>query len=109
MNLSLDTDGSKRLPAINAGVLKSLVSGKKALASLSRVKPLKAGLTLQQKKYAIGVLTVFNLGVIGATVAQDHSSRVQDVKAIEDFVAPTPEKNRIAVKPVKSLPQSYLR
>src|SRR5690606_30735291 len=59
----------------------------------------KHNITLQQKKYMIGVLTILNLGLIGATVAQDHTTRVQDMRTIESILSPQPAKSRV-VKPV---------
>lgn len=99
MKLSLDSDGSRRMPAIDAGVFKPLQ--KFAKSNFAQVAPLKSGLTLQQKKYLIGALMALNLGLIGATVARDHTSRMQDVRAIESMFAATTEQNRVAVKPVK--------
>ena len=62
MKLSLDSDGSRRMPAINAGSFKPLQKFVKS--NFAQVAPLKGGLTLQQKKYLIGALMALNLGLI---------------------------------------------
>lgn len=86
------------MPAINAGFSKPL--SKLNISSFTK-SPFKTGLTLQQKKYLIGALVVLNLGLVGATVARDHTSRIQDARAIESMFASAHDQSRVAIKPVR--------
>lgn len=89
------------MPAINAGLHMSLPKFVKP--NFTPVSSRKSRLTLQQKKYLIGALLVLNLGLIGATIARDHTSRIQDARAIEAMFASAHGQNQnlIAIKPVR--------
>lgn len=98
MNLSLDSDGSKRLPA-DAGV--SITKARKAALQIIRgATKHHHGLTFNQKKYAIAALTVFNLSLIGATASQDNQTRVQEMRTIESMLVAQPEPKQTVIQPV---------
>lgn len=99
MNLSQDSDGSKRMPAVDAGEL-SVIFKKAASRGLRSAAMHRHSLTYQQKKYLIGMLAVLNIGILSATVAQDNSTRVKEMRTLESIVATQPETKQVVIQPV---------
>jgi hypothetical protein len=68
----------------------------------ARKSLLPFGITLQQKKFFIGMLSIVNVSMVGLTIHRDHTSRLQEVYAVQAFVAPSPAVEQASVQPVKS-------